>query len=210
MTPCVVLAVLWIIWCFLHSLLISRPVAGFIKNRFAGANRFYRIGYNITAGVTLIPVILYGYSIHGPLLFRWDGQLRFLQALLLISALLLFIAGARRYDLKQFSGISRIRRENACETLTADCSLDTGGVLGMLRHPWYTGGIILVWARDMDVSAILTNLVISAYFVVGAILEERRLVTTFGREYRDYQRRVSMWLPVKWMRRKWLDRQFRR
>jgi protein-S-isoprenylcysteine O-methyltransferase Ste14 len=38
------------------------------------------------------------------------------------------------------------------------------------------------------------------YFYVGTFFEERRMVRTFGQEYRDYQRRVPRFLPVRWPR----------
>ena len=42
--------------------------------------------------------------------------------------------------------------------------------------------------------------------VVGTLLEERKLVSEFGRQYTDYQQRVSMLLPVKWARQALLRR----
>lgn len=196
------LVFLWIVWCFLHSVLISRPVTGFIQKHIGRAYRFYRIFYNLAAAATLIPVLYYTYLIQGVPIFRWEGPLMIVRVLAMATALLLFIAGARRYDLAQFLGIRQVKDNNTCSALTADCSLDAGGVLDMVRHPWYTGGIILIWARSLDVSAILTNLVVTAYFVVGAVVEERKLVLQFGEQYTAYQQRVSMWLPVKWARRK--------
>lgn len=86
--------------------------------------------------------------------------------------------------------------------LTDDCSLDTGGVLSVVRHPWYSGGILIVWARTLDPAAIVTNAVLCGYFVVGAMLEERKLKAQFGRQYAVYQRRVSMLFPVKWAKRR--------
>ena len=88
--------------------------------------------------------------------------------------------------------------------LTNDCSLDTDGVLAIVRHPWYSGGMLIVWARPLDLSAILTNLVVCGYFVVGAFLEERKLKAHFGRQYAAYQQQVSMFLPFKWVRRRFL------
>jgi protein-S-isoprenylcysteine O-methyltransferase Ste14 len=38
----------------------------------------------------------------------------------------------------------------------------------------------------LDTAAIVTNLILCGYFVVGALLEERRLVVQFGQQYRDY------------------------
>ena len=53
-----------------------------------------------------------------------------------------------------------------------------------------------------SLAAILTNLVVCGYFVVGTILEERKLKLQFGDQYADYQRRVSMFFPIKWMGRR--------
>lgn len=53
-------------------------------------------------------------------------------------------------------------------------------------------------------AAILTNLVICGYFVVGAILEERKLTVLFGPQYADYQQKVSMFFPIKWTRQLFL------
>jgi protein-S-isoprenylcysteine O-methyltransferase Ste14 len=41
--------------------------------------------------------------------------------------------------------------------------------------------------------------VLCSYLVVGAVLEERKLKALFGVQYEDYQRRVSMFFPFKWM-----------
>jgi protein-S-isoprenylcysteine O-methyltransferase Ste14 len=116
-----------------------------------------------------------------------------------LSAFWFFAAGARRYDFFQFLGIRQVREEKACSVLTDDCSLDTAGVLSMVRHPWYTGGMLIVWARPLDAGAVCTNLVVTGYFLVGAWLEERKLKVQFGEPYTDYQRRVSMFFPVKWL-----------
>jgi protein-S-isoprenylcysteine O-methyltransferase Ste14 len=40
--------------------------------------------------------------------------------------------------------------------------------------------------------------VLSAYLVIGTLLEERKLVLEFGDKYREYQRQVSMFIPLKW------------
>jgi protein-S-isoprenylcysteine O-methyltransferase Ste14 len=48
---------------------------------------------------------------------------------------------------------------------------------------------------------ILMNLVLTGYFLVGAILEEKKLLAEFGEEYRGYQRDVSMLFPFKWLSR---------
>ena len=202
MTRYVVLISLWGAWCFLHSFMITPTVTGFVQKRFEKAYRYYRIFYNFIALATLTPVLVYSFSIKGLPIFRWEGPFRIVQVLLLFSALLLFIGGSRRYDLNQFLGIRQVRENSACSVLTDDCRLDTGGILAMVRHPWYAGGILIVWTRNLDMASILTSLVITGYFLIGAFLEERKLLAEFGEEYIDYQRRVSMLFPFKWVTQK--------
>jgi len=197
--PYLLLILLWVAWCVFHSGLISLSVTEWLRKRVPGFFRYYRIIYNGVSLLSLLPVLYYAYLLRGTVIVNWAGPWRALQVLLLMAALYLFVAGARRYDLAQFLGLRQVHDEKACSVLTDDCSLDTQGILSIVRHPWYTGGILIVWARPLDLAAIMTNLVVCGYFVIGAILEERKLVRQFGQEYREYQRRVSMLFPVKWI-----------
>jgi protein-S-isoprenylcysteine O-methyltransferase Ste14 len=192
------LVIFWITWCLLHSVLISLGFTESLRKRFPDKFRFYRILYNLFAVVTLLPVIFYTFSLRGAPLVEWVGPWQIVPILLGSMALLFLVAGARRYDLPRFLGLRQIKDEKACSVLTDDCSLDTSGVLSIVRHPWYSAGILIVWARPLDLAAILANLTISGYFVVGAILEEKKLKVQFGQQYADYQRRVSMFIPIKW------------
>ena len=181
MTPYLVLISLWGAWCFLHSFMITPTVTGFVQKHFEKTYPYYRIFYNVLALMTLTPVLVYSFSIKGPAVFGWEGHFRIVQGLLVGAALLLFIGGARRYDLGQFLGIRQVRENSTCSILTDDCHLDTGGILGMVRHPWYAGGILIVWARNLDLAAILTSLIITGYFLIGAFLEEKKMLAEFGR-----------------------------
>ena len=185
----------------LHSALISLTVTEALRKRFPDGFRFYRILYNIFAVATLLPVVLYAASLRGAPVVAWDGPWVLIPIMLAISALFFFMAGARCYDLSQVLGLRQLKAEKICIAMTEDCSLETGGVLSIVRHPWYSGGILIVWARPLDPAAILTNLVVCAYFAIGANLEERKLKAVFGRAYADYQNRVSMLFPTKWLLR---------
>ena len=193
------LAVLWIIWCALHSGMISVTATGYLKRWLGRGFRIYRLIFNLVALATLIPVMVFEQSLRGPMLFRWQGFLILFQVLLLISALLLFLAGARHYDLLQFSGFRQIKTGSSHNALTETGELDTTGVLDITRHPWYLGGILIIWTRDIDLSALVTNIILTLYFIVGTVLEERKLLIEYGDDYRRYQERVSMLIPIKWL-----------
>ena len=196
------LAILWIAWCFLHSLAISPGVTAYMRGRLGETFRFYRLAYNCLSVITLVPVLIYTYAIQGEPRFRWEGALVLVQFGLVLIAGLLFLLGMRHYDMRQFLGLRGLKggQPEGCTVITEDCRLDTTGILGVTRHPWYLGGILIVWARDLDISAIITNGIISGYFVVGAFLEERKLVRQYREDYRSYQRTVSMLFPFKWLR----------
>ena len=193
------LAVLWIIWCALHSGMISVTATGYLKRWLGTRFRIYRLIFNLVALVTVIPVMAYGQWLRGPMLFRWEGVLICFQVILLISALLLFLAGARHYDLLQFSGLRQLKTGSSHNALTETGELDTTGVLDITRHPWYLGGILIIWTRDIDLSALVTNIILTLYFIVGTVLEERKLLIEYGDDYRRYQRKVSMLIPLKWI-----------
>jgi methanethiol S-methyltransferase len=113
---------------------------------------------------------------------------------------LLALAGARHYDMLQLLGLRQIMTGASHGVLSESGKLDTSGILGVTRHPWYLAAIILIWAdyRSLTLATLITNVILTVYLVVGTILEERKLVIELGEEYRQYQRQVPMLLPWKW------------
>jgi len=193
---------LWILWCVLHSTLIATTVTDYMKRKLGDTFRFYRLSYNAVSLATLIPLVYYSISTREVPAFRWEGHLVIVKYLLLATSIYLFAAGGRRYSLSKLLGIHQIKTGRANPTVSEYDTFDTSGILSAIRHPWYAAGILIVWARDMSLSTFLINMVISAYFVIGTILEERKLILEFGERYREYQKDVSMFIPYKWLKAK--------
>jgi hypothetical protein len=191
----ILLAVIWTVWCTLHSLLISPGATGFLKHRLGDRYRFTRVAFNAIAILSLVPVVGYSHTLSGDPLISWDGTWRLVQIPMLAFSLWLFAAGAREYDLRQFLGIRQIAERESAKGLTRSGGIGTAGILGRVRHPWYSGSILIIWSRNIDTAALVTNLVLTAYLVTGALLEERKLVSEFGEEYMKYQRKVPMLIP---------------
>jgi len=190
----------WILWCSLHSALISATVTDFAKEKLGSHFRFYRLFYNILSAATLIPVVLYSRTIHEPPFFRWEGPLVVLQAALLLTSLYLFLAGGRHYSWAAFMGISQIRAGRAGLSLAEDHAFVASGIHRIIRHPWYLAGILIVWVQDLSALTVIVNVVIGVYFIIGSFLEERKLVREFGDTYRAYQQTASMLIPWRWLK----------
>ncbi len=195
----ILLSLFWITWCFVHSTMASLSVTEYLKSRLGKTFRFYRLFFNIVAAVTLLSVVLYTYSIPYQPVFRWEWALKIVQIFLFGIAILLLFAGAREYDMLHFLGIRQIKEGMSPSRLTKDGQLAMAGILGVTRHPWYVAAFVLIWARDLHLSTLLVNIILSVYFVIGTLLEERKLVLKYGDTYREYQQRVSMFLPYKWL-----------
>jgi methanethiol S-methyltransferase len=198
------LALLWGMYCLVHSALISVRAISFFKRVMGSRYVFYRLFFNAFSLVTLVPLLIYSRSqrFQDPIIFGWDGNWRILRYSMIILAAVLIIGGGRHYSLSQFLGIRQIRSCSSRGAMTATGDIDTTGVLGITRHPWYVAVFFLLWAGDLNAGTIVVNLVLSAYLVIGTLLEERKLVLEFGAKYREYQGRVSMLFPVKWLKSK--------
>lgn len=90
-------------------------------------------------------------------------------------------------------GWRRIHQARREETLMTD------GVYARVRHPQYTGLFLIVFGEGIVhwptiVSVAAFPIIVFAYTML-ARKEERQMLKKFGDEYREYQRRVPMFIP---------------
>jgi len=77
-------------------------------------------------------------------------------------------------------------------------SFHRGGILAYVRHPWYSGGIALLWGIGSCTDVyLLTRIMLTAYIILGTVLEETRLEKELGEQYSAYRREVPMLVPWK-------------
>jgi hypothetical protein len=189
------LGLLWALWCAVHSLLISVRLTAFLKERLGDGYRYFRILFNLFALLSLFPLLAWGHSLRGGPLWNWGGPWRLVQVPMLGLSLWLFAAGAREYDMAQVLGIRQIREHEASLGITKSGGIGSRGILGRVRHPWYSGAILLLWFRGLDAAGLVTSIVLTLYLLAGTLLEERKLVMEYGEEYEQYRREVPMLIP---------------
>lgn len=195
-------SILLILWCVLHSALISNGITEWMRQKAGRHYRFYRLFFNLFSLATFLPILYYFETLPSEMLFRWSGVLQVFQIGLIALSLYLFIAGARRYDAFQFLGLRQLNSNSNHKTLNESGKLNIAGLHQVIRHPWYSGSILIIWARHIDTSAIVQNIIMTLYLIIGTYLEERKLIIEFGQKYLDYQDKVSMLVPVKWVKAK--------
>jgi protein-S-isoprenylcysteine O-methyltransferase Ste14 len=194
------LIVLWCLWCILHSGMISQWMTDYLKARLGNRYRYYRLVFNGVSILTLAPLLIYGRRIDAPVLYEWHGPLLWLRFVLLAAAIGLFVMGAQKYDMLSFAGIRQLRSGHRHAVMSESGAIDTSGILGLIRHPWYLGALFFIWSDDatITVTSLIVDLLLTIYVVCGTLLEERKLVVELGDAYRQYQKQVPMLFPTRW------------
>jgi len=73
----------------------------------------------------------------------------------------------------------------------------TPGLYRHIRHPLYLGWLLVCWATPiMTVGHLVFALVSTVYILFAIQLEEKDLISRYGRAYANYRRRVPMLLPI--------------
>lgn len=117
----------------------------------------------------------------------WSLVLYLMQMVFLMQ----LVACVRLTGVAEFLGISRNISDDSKTP-----KLVTGGWYRVVRHPLYLFSLLFLLSNPViSVRWLLLTMISAVYFVVGARLEESRLLLEFGSEYRSYQRAVPFIIP---------------
>jgi protein-S-isoprenylcysteine O-methyltransferase Ste14 len=79
-----------------------------------------------------------------------------------------------------------------------DIEIVTKGVFNIVRHPMYFGSTLLFFSfviLSNSVLALLVWILICVFYYFISRYEEKLLINKFGDEYKEYQKKVPMFIP---------------
>ena len=159
---------------------------------------YYRLTYNLFAGVHIALVWAFGGAVLGGVpSFPLEAGVETTLAGISVLGWVVLILALREYDLGRFSGLDQIRARRRGDPPTEGEPLVTGGLHRFVRHPLYLGAYMILWGGATGEFGLATAAWGSLYLYLGARFEERALVSVYGEAYRDYQGRVPAVIPWK-------------
>jgi protein-S-isoprenylcysteine O-methyltransferase Ste14 len=187
----IILAVAWIVYCVLHSILASGKVKRAAQQRLGERFRYYRFGYTLFAFIGFVGILIYQVSLNSPLIFEGGLAVRLIGIVFAAIGAAMVMLNIIKYFM-QLSGVKWL------VATTVDVKLERRGLHGYVRHPLYLSTFLFIWALWLVypyLSLLIANIIITLYTLIALRFEEEKLLAEFGEEYRTYQREVPMILP---------------
>jgi protein-S-isoprenylcysteine O-methyltransferase Ste14 len=177
----------------MHSLLASLGIKTWVRQRFgARGEQWYRLVYNVFAVLSGLPILTLLYLLPDQLLYQIPFPWILLTTLGQLAGAVIIVVGILQTDVWHFIGLRQIIQADNIQKL----SMVSSGLYSWVRHPLYTGGLLLIWlVPTMTLNLLTIFILLTIYLIFGAKLEEKRLLEEFGDEYRGYLAQVPMLLP---------------
>jgi protein-S-isoprenylcysteine O-methyltransferase Ste14 len=180
----------WLFFGALHSMLIHLTIRRELQKILRVDDQTYKLFYALISVVSLFTCVLVTLLSHGKWVLRPDWFTFVSGAVLILGSFYLMRLSFKNYSLMVFIGLQPESKSK----------LKYGGMNRFVRHPLYLStvlmliGIMAFWPSDVIFT---TCLILIAYTLIGARLEERKLIAQFGKAYLDYMREVPAFVP-KW------------
>lgn len=190
----ILLALLWVVYGVLHSVLANSVVKGWFARRMGRRFVHYRLFYSLFALVTFLAILAYQLQIASPLLYAGFLSIKVLGSLFTLVGLSIMLFCIRKYFMS-LSGLRSLVRpeENHAELMIT-------GIHRYVRHPLYLGTFIFIWGLWLALpylSLLISNIIITIYTLIGIGLEEKKLELLFGDHYKSYKKKVPKILPFR-------------
>lgn len=189
--PPVVIPAAALFYGLIHSLTASLGFKQLVKRRLGeGFSRYYRFLYSLLSAIALLPVITLPFLIPDETLYLIPAPYVYLTGLIQLISIGLLAYSVFQTGALQFIGIPQALGQPQQE------QLNIRGLYRYVRHPLYTFSILFLWLSPvMTRNLALLYAAFTAYMLIGAIFEERKLLHTFGEAYARYRDQTPFIIP---------------
>jgi protein-S-isoprenylcysteine O-methyltransferase Ste14 len=185
----------------IHTVLAAIRIKHWAGRRWGirRVDRWYRLFFSLAAIVTFLPVLVMSAVLPDRTLYSIQSPWVWLTVGLQVVTLIIFTVALFQTDVWRFIGLRQMITGD--EPIPADQHerLVTSGPYRWVRHPLYSCMILVLalWPQ-MTVNLAAFFAVSTAYFYLGSIPEEDKLIEEFGDAYRRYQQVVPRLIPRPW------------
>lgn len=184
------------IYGVIHSTLAAIRLKNWVKHWLGKEryDRYYRLFFSFQAGVLFFPILLLIVILPDHVLYHIPTPWLYLTISLQIAAVVGLFHSLLKTGLLRFVGISQaLDPQQAKRPL----SMVTGGLYRLVRHPLYLCTFAFIWLLPvMSMNILGLNIGISLYTLIGAWLEEQKLMVEFGQDYQAYRQRTPFIIPT--------------
>lgn len=194
-TSHVILAIVWILYCILHSVFASPKFKQAATQWMGKQFKFYRLYYIIFAFLGLIAIIIYPLTFPSYQFFAITKATTIIGILVTAVGLIIMSISILKYFM-QVSGLRELIEEKTDNESGNELMIT--GIHKFVRHPLYTGTFIFVWGLLIIfpyASVLIIDVIITVYTLIGLQFEERKLEKEFGNAYALYKKQVPMLIP---------------
>ena len=185
-------------FALIHSLTADKRTKRAFARLFGERARygFYRLLYNIVSLLTLAPVLLYATQ-NGHVIWQVPAPLVPVFIGIQLIGVIGLLISVGQIDGQRFLGLRQVRAYFNNDPLPLpDESLQTDGLYAYMRHPLYVFSLLVIWFMPTMTDTFLTlNIGITLYFLIGSRIEEQRMMTHYGDDYKHYREQVPWMLP---------------
>jgi len=194
--PYFIIAAVFISYFAFHSLLASLMVKQWVARHWPGLMPYYRLMFNALAIILSIPLVVLVLLYPGEPLWQWQGMGFYLSSALALLAVAGFLYSLKHYDLSEFWGTRQLKEGN--QSVHDQEKFQISPFHRYVRHPWYFFGLVIIWTRDVSSVQLVVYLLVTAYFIYGSHLEEKKLIAYHGEVYKKYRQKVAGLFPLPW------------
>lgn len=186
----ILLALAWIIFCFLHSLLASHRLKKWLQFRMRNKFIYYRAFYSVFALLSFTFIIFLLLETGSYLLFSGNWVSWIIGGMIGLTGIAIMVNSLKKY-IFNVHGINRLIGKEKTELIET-------GIHAWVRHPLYLGTFLFIWGLWLILpfmSLLIVNLIVTIYTLIGIRFEEQKLELEFGEKYISYKQKTPMIIP---------------